>query len=124
MLTNVTSMAKTTDHKEGKATVKVVYYIHKTLKDGSHPFVARITKNRKNRWISTGRSLHAKYWNDNYTDYKQAIRKSYPEPFRNELILELERWEKKYEGAAESLASADEVHDVKDVASKAIECRK
>ncbi|MVM35479.1 tyrosine-type recombinase/integrase [Spirosoma sp. HMF4905] len=117
-------MAKTTDHKEGKATVKVVYYTHKTLKDGSHPFVVRITKNRKNRWISTGRSLPAKYWNDNYTDYRQAIRKSYPEPYRNELIVELERWEKKYEGAAESLASADEVHDVKDVASKAIEGRK
>lgn len=116
-------MAKTTEHKEGRATVKVVYYTHKTLKNGSHPFVVRITKDRKNRWVSTGRSLLTKYWNDNYTDYKQAIRKSYPEPYRNELITELERWEKKYTEAAGQLATADEVHGARDVASKAIEGR-
>lgn len=116
-------MAKTTGHKEGKATVKVVYYTHKTLKDGSHPFVGRITKDRKNRWISTGRSLPTKYWNDNYTDFRQAIRKSCPEPHRNDLIIELKRWEKKYSEAADTLAGTDEVHDVEDVASKAIEGR-
>lgn len=74
--------------------------------------------------MSTSKSLATKYWNYNYTDYRQAIRKSYPEPYRNELIREVERWEKRYRGAADSLAYADEVHDADDVASKAIESRK
>jgi hypothetical protein len=37
----------TTEHKEGKATVKVVFYTYKTLADGTHPFMVRITKDRK-----------------------------------------------------------------------------
>ncbi|GAB3995162.1 site-specific integrase [Spirosoma daeguense] len=117
-------MARTTEHKEGKATVKIIFRTAKTLSDGSHPFWIRITKNRKTTFIATGISLKPKYWNSNYTGYKEAIRKNYPEPFRNELINKLNEWEKKYSIAAEALADTDEIHDSKSVASKAIESRK
>lgn len=117
-------MARTTEHKEGKATVKVIYRTAKTLQDGSHPFWLRITKDRKSRFIATGLSLAPKYWNDKYTGFKEAIRKSYPDSLRNELIKKLSEWETKYSKAANTLADADEIHDVQAVASKAIESRK
>ncbi|GAB3639722.1 site-specific integrase [Spirosoma arcticum] len=117
-------MARTTEHKEGKATVKVIYRTAKTLADGSHPFWLRITKDRKSTFVATGLSLSPKYWNDNYTGYKEAVRKSYPEPYRNELIKKLHEWEQKYSNAADTLADGDEMHDAKAVASKAIEGRK
>lgn len=107
-------MAKTTDHKEGKATVNIVYYTHKTLADGSHPFVVRITKDRKNRWISTGISLQPQFWNKD----KNTFRKSVPDEKRKELEASLRKWKDKYTDAAESLAEADEQHDVKAVAAK------
>ncbi|GAB4035000.1 phage integrase SAM-like domain-containing protein [Spirosoma gilvum] len=113
-------MARTTDHKEGRATVKVIYRTDKTLKDGSHPFWLRITKDRKSRYIATGLSLHPKYWNEQ----KSEIRRGYPEPFRDELINKLREWEQKYTQTAKALAGADEVHDAADVASKTIESRK
>ncbi|WP_138992724.1 site-specific integrase [Larkinella sp. C7] len=113
-------MSRTTEHKEGKATVKIVYYKHKTLSDGSHPFVVRITKNRKNRWISTGMSLHPRYWNDD----KGEVRRSYPQKERDLLEETLKIWLKRYSEAANSLAIADEVHDVKAVATKVSEERK
>lgn len=113
-------MAKTTEHKEGRATVKVVYYTQKTLADGSHPFMVRITKNRKLKYIATGLSLLPKYWNPD----KKEVRKSYPEPGRDKLLKQLTAWELKYSEAATTLAEADEQHDAPAVASKAIEGRK
>ncbi|TGE09946.1 site-specific integrase [Hymenobacter fodinae] len=111
---------RTTEHKEGKATVKVVYYTSKTLADGAHPFVVRITKNRKQVYRYTGLSLLPKYWNAD----KKEIRRSYPEPKREELLKELEKWRKKYEAAADILAENDEEHDAKAVFKKAVEGRK
>ncbi|WP_324675536.1 site-specific integrase [Hymenobacter sp. GOD-10R] len=113
-------MTRTTEHKEGKATVKVVYYKQKTLADGSHPFMVRITKNRKLKYLATGLSLHPKYWNAE----KKEIRRSYPEKAREKLLLDLKEWQTKYEEAAKSLAEADEQHDAPAVAAKAIEGRK
>ncbi len=110
----------TTEHKEGKATVKVVYYKQKTLADGSHPFMVRITKDRKLKYLSTGLSLHPKYWNPD----KKEVRRSYPEPGREKLLQKLAAWEAKYNGAAVELAEADEQHDAPAVAAKAIEGRK
>ncbi|UFH51816.1 site-specific integrase [Spirosoma sp. KNUC1025] len=117
-------MSRTTEHKEGKATVRIIYRTAKALVDGSHPFWVRITKDRKSTFVATGHSLLPKYWNDNYTNYREAIRKSYPEPHRNNLINALEGWEKKYSHAADTLAVSDERHDTKAVANKAIEERK
>lgn len=119
-----TTMPRTTEHKEGKATVKIIYRTAKTLADGSHPFWLRITKNRKTTFIATGLSLPPKHWNGKYSGYKEAIRKTYPEPYREELIRKLTGWERKYADAAENLFGADEQHDAKAVASKAIEGRK
>jgi len=113
-------MGKTTEHKEGKALVKVVYYTSNTLADGSHPFFLRITKDRKRKYIATGLSLHPKYWNE----LKKEVRKSYPEPGRDKLLKKLVEWEVKYSGAADTLAEADEQHDAPAVAAKAIEGRK
>ncbi|MGI4831874.1 MAG: site-specific integrase [Janthinobacterium lividum] len=113
-------MSKTTEHKEGKATVKVVYYTSNTLADGSHPFFLRITKDRKRKYIATGLALHPKYWNAG----KKEVRKSYPEPGREKLLRQLAEWEVKYSGAATALAEADEQHDALAVATKAIEDRK
>lgn len=111
---------KTTDHKEGKATVKIVYFTSKTLADGSHPFVVRITKNRKQVYRYTGLSLLPKYWNAD----KKEVRRSYPEPQRENLVQALKSWEAKYSEAADTLAEADEQHNAEAVFTKAIEGRK
>ncbi|UOQ78552.1 site-specific integrase [Hymenobacter sp. 5516J-16] len=112
-------MARTTDFKEGKATVKAVYYTSKTLADGSHPFMVRITKDRKLKYIATGLSLHPKYWNEK----KGEIRKSYPGDSKA-LWKKLKAQEAKFEAAAEALAEDDRVHDPEIVAVKANELRK
>lgn len=117
-------MSKTTDHKEGRATVRVVYYTSKVLADGSHPLLVCITKDRKRKYLATGLSLLPKYWNNSKSNYREAIRKSYPEPHREKLVTDLEKWEKKYSEAATTLAGADEQHNAHDVATKAVEGRK
>ena len=117
-------MSKTTDYKEGKAAVKVIYFPSKTLADGSHPFLVRITKDRQRKYLATGKSLLPKYWNAEKSNYRDAIRKSYLEPYREQLIKALTDWEVKYSEAASTLAGADEQHDAPAVAAKAIEGRK
>jgi integrase len=117
-------MSKTTEHKEGRATVRIVYYTSKTLADGSHPLLVCITKDRKRKYLATGLSLLPKYWNTSKSNYREAIRKSYPEPHREKLVTDLEKWEKKYGEAATTLAGADEQHNAHDVANKAVEGRK
>ena len=113
-------MGKTTEHKEGKATVKIYYKVGKTLADGSHPFQIRITKNRKQIFRSTGLSLHPKYWNAK----RQEVRRSYPEPDRDQLLTALAAWQKKYEAVAGSLAADDEQHEAEAVLRKVSETRK
>jgi site-specific recombinase XerD len=113
-------MSKTTEHKEGKATVKIYYKVSKTLADGSHPFQIRITKNRKQIFRSTGLSLHPKYWNPT----KQEVRKSYPEPERETLLKKLDEWQRKYAAAAQALVADDEQHEAETVFRKVSESRK
>ena len=103
--------------------MRVIYRTDKTLKDSTHPFWLRITKDRKSRYVATGLSINSKYWNDQHTGYREAIRKSYPDALRKELISKLSEWERKYSYAAETLAVADEIHDAKAIAEKAIEGR-
>ncbi|MBD2714364.1 site-specific integrase [Microvirga sp. STR05] len=117
-------MSKTTDYKEGRATVRIVYFTSKVLADGSHPFLVCITKNRQRKYLATGLSLLPKYWNAEKSNFRDAIRKSYLEPHREKLITDLRNWEDKYSDAATSLAGADEQHDARAVAAKAIEGRK
>lgn len=117
-------MSKTTDHKEGRATVRIVYYTSKVLADGSHPLLVCITKNGKRKYLATGLSLLPKYWNSGKSNYREAIRKSYPEPDRERMVKLLAEREAKYSGAADALAESDEQHDASAVAAKAIEGRK
>ncbi|MBT2557566.1 site-specific integrase [Hymenobacter sp. ISL-91] len=112
-------MSKTTDHKEGKATVRIHYKTGKTLADGSHPFVIRITKNCKHLTRNTGISLHPKYWNKE----KKEIRRSYPGDAKA-LWRKLEAKAKIYEEAAEELAEADEHYEAETVLAKVSEQRK
>ncbi|GAB3809499.1 site-specific integrase [Spirosoma humi] len=107
-------MAKSTEHKESQAAVKVIYFTSKTLSDGSHPFMLRITKDRKRKYISTGLTIHPKFWNEE----TNTFRKSVPAVKRKVIEEALRKWEEKYINAAETLAESDEVHDVRSVATK------
>jgi integrase len=113
-------MATTPEHREGKAHVKIVYWTSKKLADGSHPFVVRIYKAGTRRHITTGLSLHPDYWNAK----KNEIRRSYPDAKRLLLEASLRKWEEKYNDAAETLSSADEIHDASSVADKVSNERK
>jgi hypothetical protein len=57
-----------------KATVAIVLYKSKVLKNGEHPLMIRITKNRKVKYISLGLSCHANFWNSE----KHEPRKNHP----------------------------------------------
>lgn len=110
--------------KEGTATVKIIYRVNKVLADGSHPFLIRITKNRKQIFRATGLSLHPRHWNENGDELRDRIRKNYPDPQREQLLTKLRAWEDKYRTAATTLADADEQHDAAAVLTKATEDRK
>ncbi|CCH01313.1 integrase family protein [Fibrella aestuarina BUZ 2] len=92
-------MSRTTAHKEGLATVNVIYYTQKTLADGSHPFMVRVTKNRRSKYVATGLSLPAKHWDDK----RATIRRTLPDAERDELLTEIDNWEKRYKAAAKTL---------------------
>jgi len=47
------------------ASIKVILYTHKTLKDGSHPILVQVLKDRKRKTISLGHSATKKQWNNN-----------------------------------------------------------
>lgn len=44
------------------ASVPVVYYKSKTLNNGEHPLMLRITKDRKSKYQSLGISIPLQYW--------------------------------------------------------------
>ena len=44
------------------ATVNIVCYKQKTLKNGEHPLMIRVTKNRKVKYKSIGLSVHPNHW--------------------------------------------------------------
>lgn len=113
-------MAQSTDHKEARATVRVVYRASDVQKDGTCPFFICITKQRKRKYVATGLTLHPKYWDEG----KQAIRRSYPDNLKRELQSQLKKLVDRYETTANALADADEQHDAATVASRAVEGRK
>jgi integrase len=113
-------MAQSTDHKEARASVRVVYRTYDVQRDGSCPFFICITKQRKRKYVATGLTLDPKYWDES----KQAIRRNYPDSLKRDLQKKLRELIERYEKAANTLADADEQHDVTTVASKAIESRK
>lgn len=112
-------MAHSTDHKEGVAAVGWVYFMHNTLKDGSHPFYVRIIKDRKTKYVATGLSLHPQFWNK----AKNECRRSVPAEKRREIERGLEQWVNRFREAAEQLATNDQPHTANDIVSKAGEER-
>ena len=44
------------------ATVNIICYRQKTLKNGEHPLMIRVCKNRKTKYKSLGLSVHADHW--------------------------------------------------------------
>ncbi|KAB7731926.1 tyrosine-type recombinase/integrase [Rudanella paleaurantiibacter] len=121
-------MAHTTEAKEARATVRIVYRQSDVQKDGTCPFFVCITKQRKRKYVATGLTLHPDYWDGD----KERIKPVKGTTVEKRLLADkLKKVEKalqdireKYEKAAESLVDADELHDAKAVASKAIEGRK
>lgn len=113
-------MGRTTEAKEARASVRIVYRHYDVLKDGTCPFFVCITKERKRKYVATGLTLHPDFWDAE----KEKIRRNYPHDYRKRLEKALQEWKDKYEKAADFLADADEKHDVKTVASKAVEDRK
>jgi hypothetical protein len=45
-----------------KASVEVIYYKVRPLKNGEYPLMLRITKSRKRKYISIGISVKEKFW--------------------------------------------------------------
>lgn len=113
-------MQHSTDHKEGIATVRIVYHNYRPMKDGSFQFYVCVTKQRKRKYIATGLTLHPDYWDAS----KERIRKSYPHDKRKQLEKDLKQWLERYENAAEELTREDIKHNAKAIAEKAVEQRK
>lgn len=113
-------MAQSTDHKEARASVRVVYRTYDIQKDGTCPFFICITKQRKRKYVATGLTLHPKYWDES----KQAIRRNYPDSLKRDLQSQLKKLVERYETTANALADADEQHDAATVAIRAVESRK
>ncbi len=63
------------------ASTKVLLRVAKTLKNGEHPIVIRVIKDRKSKFIFTGQSCHPELW-----DFKNNKPKS---KHPNKLMLEL-----------------------------------
>ena len=45
-------------------SVKVILYSSKTLKNGEHPVMLRVIKNRKSKYLSTGFSCSKELWDE------------------------------------------------------------
>ena len=46
-------------------SIKVILYTSKTLKNGEHPIMLRVIKNRKSKYISVGHSCDLRLWDMN-----------------------------------------------------------
>lgn len=106
-------MAKATDHKDSDALVKVILYKSKTLADGSHPLMVRITKDRQRKYISTGLSLLLKYWDE----AKDQPRRNCPN--RTYVDATIDKWKAKFTDAAHDLRQSDAPFTAVGVVSKA-----
>ena len=50
------------DVNQMNATIEVIYYKWKKLKNDEHPLMLRVTKDGKRKYVSLGVSVHPKYW--------------------------------------------------------------
>ena len=69
------------------ATVSVVLFKSKTLANGEHPIVLRVTKNKQRKHISLGRSCSADLW-----DFaQQKPKRSHPDKMLIEKIIDAKK---------------------------------
>lgn len=113
-------MSQTTEYKEGVALVKIIYFTSKTLADGSHPFMLRITKNRERKYIATGLSLPPQFWNKQTGSFRKNVSREK----RKELEAGFQKWQNEYSDSAEALARTGEAHEARDIATKVSDERK
>lgn len=107
-------MSKATDHKDSDALVKVILYKSKTLTDGSHPLMVRITKDRQRKYISTGLSLQLKHWDEAKSEPRRSC------PNRTYVDSVIGKWKAKYSEAATELKQEEKPFSVSTVAGKAV----
>lgn len=55
------------------ATISVICYKSKTLANGEHPLVARISKDSKKNYKYLGISVNSKHWNFKKNELKQKL---------------------------------------------------
>jgi integrase len=54
-------------------SVKIVFFTSKTLSNGTHPVMIRLTKDRKAKYISTGLNLKPEQWDEETNEPKKKI---------------------------------------------------
>ena len=70
-------------------SVKAILYTHKTLKNGEHPIIIQILKDRKRKTISLGHSCSKNLW-----DFKDGLPvKKHPNFKDLELLIEKKKTE-------------------------------
>ena len=72
------------------ATVKVILFTSKTLANGEHPIMLKITKNRLRKYIGLGINCSLKYWNKE----KELPKPNHPK--RTEIVSLINRFEKEF----------------------------
>ena len=107
-------MSKATDHKDSDALVKVVLYKSKTLADGSHPLMVRITKDRLRKYVSTGLSLQLKHWDEGKSEPRRSC------PNRTQVEAAIGKWKAKFTDAANDLKQEEKPFSALKVAVKAV----
>jgi hypothetical protein len=94
------------------ATIKVLLRTHNTLRNGEHPIVLRIIKDRKAKFIFTGQSCPAHLW-----DHKEnKPLKKHPNRFELELFIS-----KKIEQSQKVILGLENEH--KDYSAEAVKKR-
>ena len=85
------------------SSIKVVLFESKTLKNGEHPIMLRLTKDRKTKYISLGASCSKELWN-----YQENVPKP-KHPLHRELLNKINK--KKLEASKLLLALDDDEKD-------------
>ncbi|MVM35877.1 tyrosine-type recombinase/integrase [Spirosoma sp. HMF4905] len=107
-------MGKATDHKDSDANVKVILFKSKTLADGSHPLMVRITKDRQRKYIAVGESCFLKHWDEE----KNTPRRNHPNRAYIEQVIRT--WTTKYASAAADLKQEEKPFTASSVATQLV----
>ncbi|GAB3949555.1 site-specific integrase [Spirosoma harenae] len=107
-------MSKATDHKDSDALVKVILFKSKTLADGSHPLMVRITKDRQRKYVSVGHSLQLKHWDEDKSEPRRSC------PNRPYVEAVIAKWKAKFSDVASDLKQEEKPFSAEKVVAKAV----